>query len=1086
MRYVAHGVDEQGSPYLAIEWLDGMNLADSLARGPMPEYDAVKLAIAMAEGLGAAHAAGIVHRDVKPSNVFLLQGSTRSIRLLDFGIAHFEDHALRTETGSMLGTAGYIAPEQARDARSVDARADVFALGCILFHCIAGAPPHGDIDPIQTIGRLLFQSAPRLSSRVPDVLPETDEAVARMLASAPADRPADGGAVAAMLGPILELLRARGDRVRPSVVPADRASAPVISPAVEDPRPSSPGSGARPPPLLVGRRREMEALRAALARSLSGASSAIAVVGEAGIGKSTLLRAVLADPTMTPRPRHAWRARADTPSRHAPWSLAARLVEHGLGLLGLEGRRERQERFTVALSELGFSGRDSKESGPRVLGQLLGLSPISPILHEAASRDAAVLGDAMAIEVAALMTARCRAGPLVCVLEDVHLADDASIALLARALRHLAGEATSPAGVAIVGLLRPAEANGPAAFPGAMAAREIVLSALPSEAMAELVRAAVAPAAAPTAIDDWVRRAAGNPAAARFMIEHGATGPTGSAERARARLARCSPAQARFLAAASVFGASFEIEGVLHALAQDRPAAVRLALGELAGRGLVAPASDEASPAWDSGRRVIYEIVDADLRDAAYESLPAHALRVLHAHAAEHAIREAEKGVRAYDPGVVAHHLIAAEDRERASEPALTAAERAFAAGDLRGASRWASAVTAASVRGRALVVEARARAWLGEHARAEEAACDAMDRLDPGGEAWLAAHAEASAASGRSGDLERLLTLSGSLLVRAPTGSPLEIFAAARCAGQLLVSGAYARADEVLAWIARGAPHPNAGHACAHLEVARAWRGLHVEANPEAMFVGCARAAETLERGFDVRAALRARADAAYALGPDLGKHDDAERMLLTLIAEARRRDLPVTLATALLAFAANLVARGEGARATSPADEALRMLDVQEDLHMRTAARGFRGILDHAMGRVDEADRALAGAIERCGSKTLLPYFLAVLARIRLDQGRVPEGLALAERAFEGRRALGEVPHGTAIISLVVAQAKNASGDRRAFLGALDDARRRLIARARRIESADLRASFLSNVAVNRTTMELAYQCLGPMPSA
>lgn len=89
------------------------------------------------------------------------------------------------------------------------------------------------------------------------------------------------------------------------------------------------------------------------------------------------------------------------------------------------------------------------------------------------------------------------------------------------------------------------------------------------------------------------------------------------------------------------------------------------------------------------------------------------------------------------------------------------------------------------------------------------------------------------------------------------------------------------------------------------------------------------------------------------------------------------------------------------------------------------------------------------------------------------------------MAERAFELRRELGEVPHGTATISLVMAQAKNASGDRRAFLDALDDARRRLVTRARRIESADLRASFLSNVPVNRTTMELAFQCLGPMPS-
>ena len=140
VRYVQHGVTDDGDPFLAMEWLDGIDLARKLAQGPLEIAEALQLARTAAEALAAAHARGVVHRDIKPGNLFLPAGDVARLKVLDFGIARLQlaSHAM-TRTGMTLGTPGYMAPEQARGERDVDARADVFALGCVLFECLTGA-----------------------------------------------------------------------------------------------------------------------------------------------------------------------------------------------------------------------------------------------------------------------------------------------------------------------------------------------------------------------------------------------------------------------------------------------------------------------------------------------------------------------------------------------------------------------------------------------------------------------------------------------------------------------------------------------------------------------------------------------------------------------------------------------------------------------------------------------------------------------------------------------------------------------------------------------------------------------------------
>jgi eukaryotic-like serine/threonine-protein kinase len=248
VRYVAHGALPSGELYLAMEWLEGEDLAARLARGPINAADSVALAAQLAAALDALHERRIIHRDLKPGNVFLVDGRLDRIKLVDFGLAWIDTATRMTNAGTLLGTMAYMAPEQARGGAELDARVDVFALGCLLFECLTGQPPFAAEHPTATLLKILFEDTPRLGDRLPGAPAALEALLARMLAKDPDQRPADGRAAAHALRALGELrvetTAALDDTVaRPApvaITDSEQRAAAVI--LIAAPAPDGPGT----------------------------------------------------------------------------------------------------------------------------------------------------------------------------------------------------------------------------------------------------------------------------------------------------------------------------------------------------------------------------------------------------------------------------------------------------------------------------------------------------------------------------------------------------------------------------------------------------------------------------------------------------------------------------------------------------------------------------------------------------------------------------------------------------------------------------------------------------------------------------
>jgi hypothetical protein len=209
-----YGYDERNHAYLVMEYVDGRSLQAVLKRsGQLPLSAALRIARDVAEILGAAHKSGIVHRDLKPDNILLSRNENGIdyTKILDFGVAKFVDEQNmtgKTKIGSIIGTPWYMPPEQCQGFSTVDARSDVYALGCVFFQMVCGKVPFaGSLRDV--LMAQVHVAPPPPHNFCPDIPPEVEALILRMMAKEPADRPSSMDEVAATLSAFADPAPAR-------------------------------------------------------------------------------------------------------------------------------------------------------------------------------------------------------------------------------------------------------------------------------------------------------------------------------------------------------------------------------------------------------------------------------------------------------------------------------------------------------------------------------------------------------------------------------------------------------------------------------------------------------------------------------------------------------------------------------------------------------------------------------------------------------------------------------------------------------------------------------------------------------------
>jgi eukaryotic-like serine/threonine-protein kinase len=229
-----------GTPYMVMELLEGADLERVLTeRGRLPIAETIDHVLAAIEGLSEAHALGLVHRDLKPANLFLAQrgDGTSIVKVLDFGVSKASEalgvlaQEATTGTHQILGTPLYMSPEQLKSSKSVDARADIWALGVVIFELLTGEPPFPGPTVGEVFSAVFEHDPPLLRSRLPEAPEALERAVTRCLRRNPNERFANVGDLASAIAPFgtttaaasLERIRRSLGRM-PAQAPTDRSS----------------------------------------------------------------------------------------------------------------------------------------------------------------------------------------------------------------------------------------------------------------------------------------------------------------------------------------------------------------------------------------------------------------------------------------------------------------------------------------------------------------------------------------------------------------------------------------------------------------------------------------------------------------------------------------------------------------------------------------------------------------------------------------------------------------------------------------------------------------------------------------------
>ena len=387
--------EDQGRPYSACEYLAGGDLRTALREsgGSLPLGRSLALARDICRGLVFAHGQGLVHRDVKPENVWL--SAHGAAKLGDFGLALAVDRSRLSTPGAVVGTASYLAPEQAQ-GQPVDARSDLYALGCVLYELVTGRPPFLGDDFMSVISQHVHVPPVSARERNPAVPAALDRLLVRLLAKTREERPASASEVLSEL----EGLSAGAAEV------ADRDAGGLLQPLTTT--------------RFVGRLAELGQLKAALEQAIAGRGSSFAIAGEPGIGKSRLAQELGRYATL--RGASVLCGRASDAGGATPYLPFLEALDDCLRKLPAE----------VARPLLGARA-------PLIARLLPQLAPRLPPDPDGAVPT--VENDRYVLFQVVLDLMRELAAPagLLLVLEDLHWADEPTLRLFQHVARHLAG-----------------------------------------------------------------------------------------------------------------------------------------------------------------------------------------------------------------------------------------------------------------------------------------------------------------------------------------------------------------------------------------------------------------------------------------------------------------------------------------------------------------------------------------------------------------------------------------------------------------------------------------------------------------------
>jgi pimeloyl-ACP methyl ester carboxylesterase/predicted Ser/Thr protein kinase len=251
--------------FIVMELVEGKTLRELI---PLPWREANDVMRGVFEAIGFAHERGIIHRDLKPENIIVTADGTAKI--MDFGLARSEGGSRMTQTGMVVGTATYMAPEQALRGKAVP-QSDLYALGCVFYELLTGQPPFPGEDPLAIITQHINMPPRTPRHTVPDLPPGLEALILKLLAKDPSERPRSGGEVARML----TLMQTTAGSVEGLLVESPRSELTRSS-------------------RMVGRTEIVRKMLERLDRLMAGSGGAVVISGEPGIGKTRLLEEVIA------------------------------------------------------------------------------------------------------------------------------------------------------------------------------------------------------------------------------------------------------------------------------------------------------------------------------------------------------------------------------------------------------------------------------------------------------------------------------------------------------------------------------------------------------------------------------------------------------------------------------------------------------------------------------------------------------------------------------------------------------------------------------------------------------------------------